>query len=324
MTKFSIIIPVYNVENYLKRCLDSVLNQTCQDFEIILINDGSTDNSKKICNDYQKKYKDKIKFITKKNGGLSNTRNTGLKYATGEYILFIDSDDYISHTMLDEIRIYENKHDIIGFQHKQLNDITDNRHHLNILDGFNSTGQDFLNEVCDTNQLFMMVWKYVYRRQFLKDNNLKFHENIIHEDQEWTVKTLCLAKTFTFIDKELYFYEDKRTGSIMDTRNIKSEISHVLVANELNDFIHSYNIESVLKKKLKHRIFDMYYYHGLNIISEEVVFEHKKVLNNFTNIKEFCKRWYFLQLVNGGEIVRKRKNYYDTLQPIKKGIFYEI
>ena len=96
--KFSIIVPVYNVENYVDKCIKSILNQTYKNYEVIIINDGSTDNSLNIINKY--KNNKKIKIITQKNKGLSNARNNGMKMATGDYLLFIDSDDYIEDKLL--------------------------------------------------------------------------------------------------------------------------------------------------------------------------------------------------------------------------------
>ena len=95
MPKVSIIVPVYNVERYIVRSMDSLVNQTLKDIEIIVVNDGSTDNSKKLIEIYQKKYPNKIKLVDKKNGGLSDARNYGIPHATGEYIAFLDSDDYV-------------------------------------------------------------------------------------------------------------------------------------------------------------------------------------------------------------------------------------
>ena len=95
MAKVSVIVPIYNVEKYLPKCLDSLVNQTLDDIEIILVNDGSLDDSRKIAKEYSEKYKDKIIYLEKENGGLSDARNYGIPYATGEYIAFLDSDDYI-------------------------------------------------------------------------------------------------------------------------------------------------------------------------------------------------------------------------------------
>ncbi|CAI8919844.1 glycosyltransferase family 2 protein [Chryseobacterium sp. IT-36CA2] len=107
--KISIIVPVYNVENYLAKCLDSLVNQTFQDVEILVVNDGSKDNSEKVIEKFVQKYPDKIKAFTKENGGLSDARNFGIDKATGDYIGFVDSDDYVTETMFEEmLRLAEN------------------------------------------------------------------------------------------------------------------------------------------------------------------------------------------------------------------------
>ena len=102
MTRISVIVPVYNVEKYLSRCVDSILNQTFTDFECILVDDGSPDNCGKICDEYAKKDK-RVKVIHKQNGGLSDARNTGLDIAGGEYIYFLDSDDYVEYNLLEKL-----------------------------------------------------------------------------------------------------------------------------------------------------------------------------------------------------------------------------
>ena len=102
MTKISIIVPIYNVEKYLKRSLDSLVNQTLKDIEIILVDDGSTDNSHKIAEGYKKNYSN-VLLVTKENGGLSDARNFGLQYASGEYIAFVDSDDYVESQMFERM-----------------------------------------------------------------------------------------------------------------------------------------------------------------------------------------------------------------------------
>ena len=120
MPKISIIIPVYNVEPYLRRCIDSVLEQTMQDYEIVVVNDGSTDNSGSICDQYANQY-DQIRVIHKQNGGLSDARNTGIKAATGDYILFLDSDDYLDTDALEKLWTGVNKNvDIIIGGYKKI------------------------------------------------------------------------------------------------------------------------------------------------------------------------------------------------------------
>ncbi len=103
LSKVSIVVPVYNVERYLEKCLDSLVNQTYKNIEILVVNDGSTDGSEKIINDFSEQFPDKIKAFQKKNGGLSDARNFGLDHATGDYIGFVDSDDYVSENMFEEM-----------------------------------------------------------------------------------------------------------------------------------------------------------------------------------------------------------------------------
>ena len=115
MIKVTVIVPVYKTEEYLKKCLDSLVNQTLDNMEIIVVNDGSPDNSQKIIEEYKSLYPNIIKSFIKKNGGLSDARNFGLKYAKGEYIAFVDSDDYVSINMMQEMYNYasNNNKDIV-------------------------------------------------------------------------------------------------------------------------------------------------------------------------------------------------------------------
>lgn len=110
LSKVSIIVPVYNVENYLTKCLDSLVNQSFQNIEILVVNDGSKDRSEDIIKEYSQKYPEKIKAFTKENGGLSDARNFGLDRATGDYIGFVDSDDYVTETMFEEMLLLAEKH----------------------------------------------------------------------------------------------------------------------------------------------------------------------------------------------------------------------
>ena len=114
MVKISVIVPVYNVEKYLDKCLNSLVNQTLKDIEIIVINDGSPDNSQTIIECYSKKYSN-VKSYVKRNGGISDARNYGLKYASGEYIAFVDSDDYVDLSMMEKLynKAIENSYDIV-------------------------------------------------------------------------------------------------------------------------------------------------------------------------------------------------------------------
>ena len=127
----SIIVPIYKVENYLKRCIDSIINQTYKHIEIILVDDGSPDNCGAICDEYTK-FDDRIKVIHKKNGGLSDARNCGIEISTGDYIIFIDGDDYVSKNMCEKllIRALEHNADIVSCNFKEIY-IDNNREKIN-------------------------------------------------------------------------------------------------------------------------------------------------------------------------------------------------
>lgn len=287
---FSIIIPIYNSATYLEKCLNSVLHQSYSNFEVILIDSSSTDNSLAICENFRNEYQNKIRIISMENKGVSAARNRGIIASKGEYIIFIDSDDYVSTNMLESLAkaAYDDP-DIIAFQH-DVKGIKDHRqHHLNIHYRL-LTGPEYLSTCLDQTKMFIMVWKYAYSRDFIKHYHLKFHEGIIHEDEEWSFIALNLAKSVHFIDKILYHYV-RREDSVMTTGKENSNRYYIEVASVLHRFIREKNlkIEPKLKKKIKHRIFDFYYYNALNLLNDDIVNKKKYLLLNMTNIKEFIK-----------------------------------
>lgn len=173
MSKASIVIPVYNAEKTLSYCLDSVLNQTYQDFEIILVNDGSTDNSQKIIEKYKKRYPSKIKSYTQKNSGIATTRNNGIKYSSGKYIFFMDNDDYIDEkyieTFVTAIENFDVDMVVGGYQRIDLD-------RNKIL---------FKRDALDSNWTKYMIlapWARVYKKESLIKNNLRFLDINIGED----------------------------------------------------------------------------------------------------------------------------------------------
>lgn len=292
---FSIIIPIYNSATYLEKCLNSVLHQSYSNFEVILIDSSSTDNSLSICEKFKNEYPNTIRIISIKNKGVSAARNRGLRVAKGEYIIFIDSDDYVEENMLGLLAkaAYDDPN-IIAFQH-DVKGIQDHRqHHLNIPYRL-LTGPEYLSTCLDQTKMFIMVWKYAYSMEFIKHYHLKFHEGIIHEDEEWSFISLTLAKSVHFIDKILYHYV-RREDSVMTTEKENSDKYYIEVASVLHRFIREKNlkIEPKLKKKIKHRIFDFYYYSSLKMPTEELVEKKKYLLCNATNAKEFIKSIHLL------------------------------
>lgn len=227
--KFSIIIPVYNVEGYLDRCMNSVVNQKFTDYEVILVDDGSTDNSGKMCDAYAERY-DFVSVYHKENGGLSDARNYGLDRAAGEYILFVDSDDYISEDACDTLysSAVENNADIVIGHSIVLRKSPQMEKFENIArDNFkynkSYTGEEYLYGCLSGGALSVEAWRSLYRKAFLIDNGLRFEKNITHEDEEFTPRVLLKAKNVVLSPISFYYYDNSRTNSIMNASSLSAK-----------------------------------------------------------------------------------------------------
>ena len=182
--KLSYIIPVYNVEKYLKECIDSILAQTFDDYEIILVDDASPDNCPYICDGYAEKYPDIIKVIHQKNKGLAGARNSGFRQAVGEYIYFFDSDDFFISDGIAEIynKAVEVDADILQNSFILLNECDDSR--IIIRSAFETDNlynrDEIQKKVCvsTTERSTIFVWRNIYKKSFLEKNNIFFDENL--------------------------------------------------------------------------------------------------------------------------------------------------
>lgn len=216
--KFSIIVPVYNVESYLNNCLESLIKQTYKNIEILLIDDGSSDQSPKICDEFSERYENIIVFH-KENGGLSEARNYGLKKASGDYILFVDSDDYISEdTCYNFLQILKNSEaDIVTGNcvrvenNKQTYELFDQTVKIN-------DGQEFIKSQLLNKTFHVAAWRNVYKRVFLLTNNLYFKKGIYHEDEQWTPRVFLSAERVINTDI-VFYYHIIREGSITQQKN---------------------------------------------------------------------------------------------------------
>lgn len=188
MPEVSIIVPIYNVEKYLRRCIDSILNQTFEDFELILIDDGSTDDSASICEEYVIKDK-RVKYIYQDNRGVSEARNKGIESCCGKYIQFIDSDDYVDRDFIEILikKIKKDKSDIafIGFYNEYDNGEVYNK---KVYD--NSLMTDKVKKYClklYEKDLFGYTWCKIFKSSIVKNNNIKFNKDIYYcEDELFT------------------------------------------------------------------------------------------------------------------------------------------
>lgn len=235
--KFSVIIPVYNVESYLQACLDSVLNQTFEDWEAICVNDGSTDNSAAILEEYG--HKDgRFKIIDQPNGGLSAARNTGLKAATGEYVLFLDSDDWIEDNALEILSNDLDDEDMLCFSGRRYFEREGLYHDADMLkERSYASGMDYYNEnaLQSRDFAFVCVVLRAYRRTFLIENCLWFKEGIYHEDNLFSPIACYYAKKVRQVSDCLYDYR-VRANSITTTGNVKRLRDLTGTANSLASF----------------------------------------------------------------------------------------
>lgn len=215
MPKISVIIPVYNVEKFLRECLDSIVNQVFQDIEIICVDDQSTDNSLEILQEYARKDKRIIILQNERNHGLAYTRNVGLKKATGDYILFVDSDDYIEKNLLEIVAKKADGFDIVCFDYRKQDELYAGMdgHSYVVPDG-EYYEKDFFIEAVNSNSIIYSAWSKLYSREFLDVNNIRFTDNLFYEDILFCFQCLTKAKKVYSIGKKLYIYRI-RSESIM-------------------------------------------------------------------------------------------------------------
>ncbi len=236
----SVIIPVYNVEKYLEECVNSVLSQTYQNIEIILVDDGSTDPSGSLCDKF-KAQNSNVQVIHQKNAGLSDARTAGLKLATGKYVYFLDSDDYISADAFEKLcLIAENdSSDIVFFDaHSFLDesdeDIKQNYKRENSYQ--TKSGIEIFSEMQKNGEFHSSVPLMFMRREFLSENNISFISGVYYEDMAFTFEALCLADIVSQCAESLYFRRYRKNSIMTSTKNIKYFESIVFVYNRILQF----------------------------------------------------------------------------------------
>lgn len=256
MAKVSIIIPIYKVEKYLSRCLDSVVNQTLEDIEIVLVDDGSPDSCPEICDRYAKK-DSRIKVIHKKNEGLGYARNSGMLIATGEYIAFLDSDDYVSKDMYEKVYSELKSTDadccVTGYVVKK--DSGDEIHKENPLGTAVYESDDIITKVLagmlgskpdqtrDTD-VGMSVWKCVYRKELLQDKGILFpsERELISEDIIFQIRVLPQVKRVCTLSEGMYYYcENSNSQSLTKTYS----------KDKFDRYKKLYNVELEMLSKIK-------------------------------------------------------------------------
>lgn len=266
MSKVSIIVPIYNVEDYLGKCLDSLTNQTYKDIEIICVDDGSKDNSLQVAKEYEKEDK-RIKVYTKENGGLSDARNYGIKYATGDYLLFIDSDDYIELSTVEKCinKVNETGADIVVFD---LMYVSDNGSQVSSGGNFDVTS---INEWKDLIYINNSACNKLIKKELM--NDVSFPKGLNFEDLATIPILLTKANKVAKINEALYYYV-QRGNSI--AHSINDKIFDVYKAIKIiDDYFKAHDISF--------NVIDLYIKHGLYLTV-------LRIKDNSNDIEEYLKK----------------------------------
>lgn len=316
MNKISVIMPAYNSENYIRNCLDSLLAQSFNDFEMIIVNDGSTDKTSSVLNEYQKKNPNKITIINKENGGQSSARNLGLKKSNSEYVIFLDSDDYFEKDLLSDLynEAQKNKSDITICNYY----FVDNEKKEQIINPDIKINESRLL-TCNEYMLTPPApWNKLFKREFLVKNNFLFPEGIVNEDYA-VIPTLVKYKPIIyFVNKPLINYVmsinstmrkkefhnkllDKFTAtkilvtSLIDEKEYKDELEYLVLIHLLNNHAYLY-----------------YNYKRFDLINE---------ISDY--IKEYFPNWYKNKYLNNLPLKRKFYMYIFYNKKYKTLIFLQ-
>lgn len=252
--KASVIVPCYNVERFLAKCLDSIINQTLRDIEIICVNDCSSDKTPEILEAFSKK-DERIKIINhEKNRGLSAARNSGMSKALGDYIAFVDSDDYIDKTMLEKLYNKAEKTEselVIGNVNLYFEDtgtckVFRDTRFFTFLSGRVFTLTEYPALVS-----CIAAWDRLYKRELIERGGLLFPEGVVYEDQPFSIKAMLLAKKITVVNEPLYYYRKNAGGSITDNekKNDKYKFDFLKITELTKDFMKSVGAYGILRKE---------------------------------------------------------------------------
>lgn len=287
MIKVSIIVPVYNVEKYIHKCLDSLVNQTLKELEFIFVNDGSPDNSPKIIKEYQKKDK-RIKLLNKENGGQASARNLGLEHAKGEYIAFLDSDDYVKENMYETLYNRAKKDNL---------DIVICNNYLVYKDSLveNNPGITNKKEKIISPREYITLspspWNKIIRHEYLNQEKFKFPEGIIYEDLA-SIPLLGLSNPkIVYLNTCLHYYVQS-DSSTMRNKEYKSKYEDIFTAIE---YLYTNMIDKGYNKELEYMLtYHLLYLGSLNF------YQYKKY-NQIDKIsiamKKYFPKWYQNEIV---------------------------
>ena len=309
MEKVSIIIPIYNAEKYLFKCLNSIKEQTYTNIEVLMINDGSTDNSETICKEFLKD--SRFCLINKKNGGVSSARNLGINRCNGEYVLFVDSDDWCDKELLKQAVQNIKSYDMLCFAYYKAYKDKNICEELKV-----NKNANIKKEILSNKLIGGYLWNKLFSTNIIKEHGIKFNESITYcEDLIFIIQYIKYVKKVNYINKALYYYRVRKNSVSNDfysNKNISILNAYELLINEYNEcdfFVNNLKFSYLLNYYKLRKFIPKEYNVNLDIVAEE-----KKVLANkstkqkikFNLIKYFPKVFIKLKDMKNGKM-----NLYD-------------
>lgn len=246
----SVIINAYNSEKTIEKCINSILNNAYEDYEIIVVNDGSTDKTEEIVELFAS---NKIRYYSKKNTGIADSRNFGIEKAKGEYITFVDSDDYVSNKYFEGLSKYLNEGiDIIKRKATIVKGNKEEKIQGPVFD--KCTGEEAFNKLCFNDKYIETLWSYIIKKNLIEENNFRFTPNYFHEDFELLLLIILKAKTMVSLDDYIYYYMQTE-NSIMRENNLEKTIKKskdvLYHYDNILKEIEKYNLDKITKDNVK-------------------------------------------------------------------------
>ncbi len=306
MGKISVIVPVYNVEKYLEKCLDSIVNQTYKNLEIVLIDDGSTDSSGRICDEYALR-DDRFVVVHNENGGVSVARNAGVAKATGEYIMFVDSDDYVEKDIAEVLINLIKQHDadisMCGFKYADTDGNTWKQTNMAVAEGCIS-GDEFWQRFYSGGRIIgVTLWAKLYKRSLWKD--IYFPDGKLHEDEFVTHSLIKNCKNIAVTKKPMYYYV-QREGSIMNTQFMAQNFDSAEGILERCKFFYEKGEYDNASKSLSTAMYNII--RGLNLLKNPTKQDKKRVRELKKEFRILYRKLFF-----------KKTDFFSKL---KCGVFY--
>ncbi len=302
----SIILPIYKVEQFLPKCINTILGQSLADYEILLVDDGSPDSCPEICDSYAEKYNDRIRVIHKINGGLSDARNAGILEAKGRYIWFVDSDDYISENALETVvpHLKSADLDILLFNYQEVS-LDKKKQVLKFKNENLISASDLVQKY---SSIGIQAWTQIYSADFIKSNNLEFLKGSLYEDVIFNVQAYLLNPKIRVIEEVLYNYI-QRPGSIMNEKitlkNLQSLVNILDIYT--SDVVQQYYPKNYVAGRLHYYFLCIFnFLHRSNLTEKE--------RGDFLNLVK-QKKYFFVEREEDTLISKNIKNVFFMKRP---------